>query len=282
MRELLVLQYNDEPVRLIKDDQGNPWWVAKDVCSALGIKDHIVAVRNLESDEVGVFDTPHPQSPLKTLAVNCINEPGLYTLILRSNKPEAKAFKRWITHEVLPALRKTGSYSTRPTDAPKSIAPVQKEFDAALKMAKAIDLKGGEKILAANMLTKDVTGYSPLALLGIDESRYVAPPPDPTPAGVFFEGLCSLTGKQKVQVMEMKGNTMRVRVSLALDAINEKRRERLDKWEVMKALRAHPSFLCSNRMVRANFGSEEAIPCKVWEFNPDLMYQPREDAEEEE
>lgn len=88
---------------------GDPWFVAVDVCRALEVGNSRQAVARLDDDEKGVISTD-------TLGgrqdVSIINEPGLYTLVLGSRKPEAKAFKRWITHEVLPSIRKTGAYAT--------------------------------------------------------------------------------------------------------------------------------------------------------------------------
>lgn len=85
----------------------NPWFVAVDVCNVLGLTNSRKAIENLDEDEKGV-------TIIYTLGgdqkVSIINEPGLYSLILRSRKPEAKAFKRWITHEVIPSIRKTGGY----------------------------------------------------------------------------------------------------------------------------------------------------------------------------
>lgn len=88
---------------------GHPWWVATDVCGALGIADTRKSVSYLDEDERTT--SPVTDSLGREQQTFIINEPGLYSLILRSRKPEAKAFKRWITHEVLPAIRKTGSYS---------------------------------------------------------------------------------------------------------------------------------------------------------------------------
>lgn len=70
----------------------------------------------LDEDERGLLKVTHPQSPSKTQEVNGVNEPGLYHLVLCSTKPEAKAFKRWITHDVLSSIRKTGIYSNRELD----------------------------------------------------------------------------------------------------------------------------------------------------------------------
>ena len=88
-----------------------PWWVARDVCAVLDIRNVADALSSLDEDEKGVATTDTPGGP-QQMAI--INEPGLYSLILRSRKPQAKAFKRWITHEVIPSIRRTGSYSVEP------------------------------------------------------------------------------------------------------------------------------------------------------------------------
>lgn len=89
----------------VKD--GEPWFVAVDVCRALEIKNARDAVARLDDDEKGVVLTDTPGGQQK---MNVVNEPGLYALVLGSRKPEAKAFKRWITHEVIPSIRKSGGY----------------------------------------------------------------------------------------------------------------------------------------------------------------------------
>lgn len=88
-------------VRTVMID-GEPWFVAADVCKALEIGNPTDAMRRLDADERTLISI---EGASNGLPVNVVNEPGLYTLILGSRKPEAKAFKRWITHEVLPALR---------------------------------------------------------------------------------------------------------------------------------------------------------------------------------
>ena len=102
-------------VRVVERD-GEPWFVAADVCRALGLEQVSRALDRLDEDERGLLKVTHPQSPSKTQEVNGVNEPGLYHLVLCSTKPEAKAFKRWITHEVLSSIRKTGIYSNRESD----------------------------------------------------------------------------------------------------------------------------------------------------------------------
>lgn len=89
---------------------GEPWFVAADVCKALEISDPTKAMSRLDNDEGTRIQIAHPQNPKKTLEVNAVNEPGLYSLVLGSRKQEAKEFKRWITHDVIPIIRKTGGY----------------------------------------------------------------------------------------------------------------------------------------------------------------------------
>lgn len=109
-----VFDFNDNPVRVLVDHYGRPWWVAKDVCDVLGLSNSRKALSALDEDEKSTVTISDGTSgnPYQSI----VNEPGLYSLILRSRKPQAKAFKRWITHEVIPAIRETGSYSV--TNAP--------------------------------------------------------------------------------------------------------------------------------------------------------------------
>ena len=85
---------------------GEPWFVAADVCSVLDLSNPTIAVSRLDEDERAKFNLGRQGD------ATIVNEPGLYTLVLGSRKPEAKAFKRWITHEVLPNIRKHGVYIT--------------------------------------------------------------------------------------------------------------------------------------------------------------------------
>ena len=98
-------------VRSVLKD-GAPWFVAVDVCKALGLNQVTRAMSRLDSDEGGLLEVPHPQNADKMIEINAVSEAGLYHLILCSRKPEARAFKRWITHEVIPSIRKHGAYMT--------------------------------------------------------------------------------------------------------------------------------------------------------------------------
>jgi len=103
--------FNNNQIRIIEQN-GEPWFVAVDVCRVLGISNVTDALRPLNTDEntLGKIEGIRRGNP-KT---NITSESGLYKLIMRSNKPGAKVFQDWITCEVLPAIHKTGSYSTAP------------------------------------------------------------------------------------------------------------------------------------------------------------------------
>lgn len=110
--ELQKFDFRGTSLRTLTDEAGEPWFVAKDVCDILGMSNPSMAVIALDKDEVAQID---PKDYLgsenrSNQAVNIVSEPGLYKLIMRSRKPEAKEFQRWVTHEVLPQIRKTGGY----------------------------------------------------------------------------------------------------------------------------------------------------------------------------
>lgn len=90
---------------VIREDA--PWFVAADVCRALGLGNSSDVIKRLDEDERTLVSI---EGASNGLPVNAVNEPGLYALILGSRKPEAKAFKRWITHEVIPDIRRNGGY----------------------------------------------------------------------------------------------------------------------------------------------------------------------------
>lgn len=99
-------------VRTVTKD-GEPWFVAADVCRALGLEQVTNTIRRLDDDEKALISIKGISKGNDQVSI--VNEPGLYSLVLGSRKPEAKNFKRWITHDVIPAIRKTGSYTIAPS-----------------------------------------------------------------------------------------------------------------------------------------------------------------------
>lgn len=111
--EIQQFDFKGAALRTLTDEAGEPWFVAKDVCDILGTETRGLH-KILESDEITNVDSINiarngGKAPL------IISEPGLYRLVVKSRKPEAKEFQRWVTHEVLPSIRKHGAYMTQQT-----------------------------------------------------------------------------------------------------------------------------------------------------------------------
>ena len=143
-------------IRVVQKD-GEPWFVAVDVCKALDLDQVTRALDRLDDDECTLLKVTHPQNPEKDLDMNCISEAGLYGLILSSRKPEAKAFKRWIKHDVLPQIRLTGSY--RAKYALSDILEANKMI--------MVGLKDNQLYLAMDKIYQRHMGYSALTAAGI-------------------------------------------------------------------------------------------------------------------
>lgn len=108
MNELMIFKYHSSEVRTIQQN-GEPWFVLKDVCAVLGLSDTNKTAERLDPDEL---TRTKLVSGGQEREMYIINESGLYNVILRSDKPEAKPFRKWVTSEVLPSIRKTGGYIT--------------------------------------------------------------------------------------------------------------------------------------------------------------------------
>lgn len=119
MNELTYV-FQKTPIRTMLID-AEPWFVLADVCTVLGIRNSRDVYANmLDDDEKGVGKTDTPGGKQE---VQIVNEPGLYTVVIRSNSEKAKPFRRWVTHEVLPAIRKQGFFSAlTPEDTLKAVA----------------------------------------------------------------------------------------------------------------------------------------------------------------
>lgn len=102
--EIQKFDFKGTSLRTLTDEAGEPWFVAKDVCDILGHSNVSMALDRLDDDERSKFNLGRQGE------TNIVNEAGLYSLVLGSRKPEAHEFKRWVTHEVLPQIRRTGGY----------------------------------------------------------------------------------------------------------------------------------------------------------------------------
>lgn len=137
-------------VRIILQDN-EPWFVAKDVCDCLEHTNTTMALQRLDDDERAKLNLGRQGE------ANVVNEYGLYSLVMSSRKPEAKEFKRWITHEVLPALRRTGSYSLNiPRTLPEALRAYADEVEQHNK-TKALVEAQRPKVLFADAVSSSVT-----------------------------------------------------------------------------------------------------------------------------
>ena len=155
--EVQVFSFEDNSVRIQTDENGQPWFNATDVCAALDMGNPRQALEShVDDEDVQKLDTL--TSGGRQLQ-NHINESGVYALILGSTKPEAKSFKRWVTSEVLPTLRKTGSYTIEPKKKkPEAIDAPFKLGKSAYGFYKLIGLDKNAAAIAANQAVISLTG----------------------------------------------------------------------------------------------------------------------------
>ena len=117
MTNLSVFEFDSKNVRIVVKE-GNPWFVAKDICGILEVKNVADALTRLDDDEKDIVSTDTPGGKQDAAIVS---ESGMYALVLGSRKPQAKAFRKWITSEVLPALREKGTYSIKPQEPDRPV-----------------------------------------------------------------------------------------------------------------------------------------------------------------
>lgn len=141
MSQIIPFEFESHALRVNLDAAGQPWFVAADVCAALELPETHKAIARLDDDEKGRNSIPTPGGQQE---MSVVNESGLYNLVLGSRKPEAKRFKRWITHEVLPSIRKTGSY-TSTTSVAALPSPTQDRVSSLLLIGEAVARVPGVK-----------------------------------------------------------------------------------------------------------------------------------------
>ncbi len=204
MNGLQVFSYNSSEVRTVMRD-GEPWFCLKDVCAVLGISKYRDVAARLDPDE---------REPVRvdtlggTQEMVFINKSGLYSVILRSDKPEAKPFRKWVTSDVLPTIRKTGGYGVDGTKAALAEAKLNNSrarvASAWMKISKENPVSGYKQVCAH---------YASAALAG----REVLPLPDTE--------CCAVAGKDAASawaVMDELMETLRVVKQRTYDSVMRK------------------------------------------------------------
>ena len=156
-----VFNYNNaHEVRTVEKD-GEVWFVAKDVCDVLEIQNIRQNTANLDDDEKGVYKIYTPGG-MQDMTI--ISEPGLYDLVLRSNKPEARKFSRWVRHDLLPQVLRTGNYSAYKENhsVPSGV------LEGAKFILNDAGITGNQCTLALDKVYKSYTGRSLLLTTGIE------------------------------------------------------------------------------------------------------------------
>lgn len=158
-------QFENHQLRVITDDQGMHWFNATDVCDALEMGNPSQAIKShVDAEDLQKLETLTAGGRQRQ---NHVNESGLYALILGSTKDEAKKFKRWVTSDVLPSIRKTGTYSA-PAQSAKSpsATDAMKMIPIATRAARALGLDKNAAAISANQAVAKLTGTNVMQLLG--------------------------------------------------------------------------------------------------------------------
>ena len=215
MSNIVAFDFESHDVRVVIDQDGEPLFVAADLLSTLHLDRK--ALERLDDDEKGVSSI-HTPGGMQEMTV--VSESGLFNLVLGSRKPEAKRFKRWVTHEVLPSIRKTGSYA-----APGSVAalpaPTQDRVHAILMIGEAVakvpGVRAGIAMAATLTCIHDNTG------LAIEHLRRALP--------VSKEPICSLNPTQLGERLGLSARS----VNLRLQSQGYQFKNERDEWELTEA-----------------------------------------------
>jgi prophage antirepressor-like protein len=212
-QQLMPFDYEGREIRVVKDEQGDPWFVAADVCAVLQLPETHKAVARLDDDEKDRNSIPTPGG---SQSMTVVSESGLYNLVLGSRKAEAKRFKRWVTHEVLPAIRRTGSYAVPAMAALPT--PTQDRVTSLLLIGEAVakvpGVKAGIAMAATLTCIHENTG------LTIETLRRALPAAN--------EPICSLNATQLGKLVGLSAKTTNLRLAnLGLQVRNER-----DEWEL--------------------------------------------------
>lgn len=217
MSQIIPFEFESHALRVNLDAAGQPWFVAADVCAALELPETHKAIARLDDDEKGRNSIPTPGGQQE---MSVVNESGLYNLVLGSRKPEAKRFKRWITHEVLPSIRKTGSY-TSTTSVAALPSPTQDRVSSLLLIGEAVarvpGVKHGIAMAATLTCIFENTGLS------METMRRALPAND--------EPMAAMNPTKLGQQMGLAARSVNARLA----AMGLQMRNDRDEWELTEA-----------------------------------------------
>lgn len=158
MSELISFTFRDTPARVVTGSDGEPWFVVADVARVLELSNPSMVAQSIEQDDLSSADVI--DSIGRTQRAHATNEAGLYRLIFQSRKVEAKLFQRWVTHEVLPQIRRTGSYSVSPAvpqSLPEALRAYADEVEQFLALEARVEADAPKVLFADSVATADTT-----------------------------------------------------------------------------------------------------------------------------
>lgn len=177
MGEIQAFNYQSNEIRTVTKN-GEPWFVLKDVCMVLGLAKPSNVATRLDDDERGACLMGTPSGDQNMVI---INESGLYSVILRSDKPEAKPFRKWVTSEVLPSIRKTGAYSANRSQEPQKSALAEAKLNNSRARLASVWLKLAQinpvpeyQQICASYASAALAGRDVLPLPEVREKTYTA------------------------------------------------------------------------------------------------------------
>ena len=201
MNNIVPFDFDGNAVRVITDDAGAPWFVAADVCAALGISRTDDGVSRLDDDEKG---TGSIRTPGGDQQMTTVNESGLYSLVLGSRKPEAKRFKKWVTSEVLPTIRKTGAYAVA------GVAPTGDELKLSLL----------ESAVRRGLVSAPAAESAALRIIGVDAEPI---PPTPVPEQITTPTRVAAVDTKLAARRASRASLFALKPSLTLSAYGKNR-----------------------------------------------------------
>jgi prophage antirepressor-like protein len=291
---IIPFQYEAREVRVVQDQDGTPWWVVKDICDVLEHSDPSMAVRGLDEDEKGTRKVCTPGGDTSVLV---ISESGLYTLIIRSNKPQAKPFRKWVTAEVLPAIRKTGCYRTNqkadiektPHDYRNKKPSLQTVLNTAQRdflLWKSVGFSNKQAVTLANkgcfeaygvdiydwhkITEEDIPDIGGKEKVVREKIAAVRNEESDALADELFEGLRTLTKAERDKCIEVREGQLNLRLPVAKKML-EKRGRYFVNERLMDSLKEHPAFLGSRVSYRGHFGANASTAVKVWRFEASVL-----------
>lgn len=164
MSNIIPFVFNNKEINVVMNAHGEPWFIAREVAGVLGYSEASAMTRGLDEDEKGLQIVQTPGGHQKMIVVS---ESGLYAAILKSERAEAKPFQKWVRAEVLPSIRKTGTYTAKSAITPlKATAEAAKAFAPLVRVARLLGCDKNAAAISANQAIYSMTNINLMQQLG--------------------------------------------------------------------------------------------------------------------